>query len=66
MKKILAMLLAAIMVLSLVACTGSNTPSTTAGSETKGTERMARVALEEFRSCKIGRFTLESPETEEI
>ena len=30
------------------------------------TERMARVALEEFRSCKIGRFTLESPETEEI
>ena len=30
------------------------------------TERMARVALEEFRSCKIGRFTLEIPETEEI
>ena len=29
------------------------------------TERMARVVLEEFRSCKIGRFTLESPETEE-
>ena len=28
------------------------------------TERMARVALEEFRSCKIGRFTLESPEME--
>lgn len=26
------------------------------------TERMARVLLEEFRSCKIGRFTLESPE----
>lgn len=29
------------------------------------TERMARVVLEEFRSCKIGRFTLESPKTEE-
>ena len=29
------------------------------------TERMARVVLEEFRSCKIGRFTLESPEMEE-
>ncbi|MBQ3355814.1 MAG: ribosome biogenesis GTPase YlqF [Oscillospiraceae bacterium] len=27
------------------------------------TERMARVLLEEFRSCKIGRFTLEEPET---
>lgn len=27
------------------------------------TERMARVLLEEYRSCKIGRFTLEEPET---
>lgn len=26
------------------------------------TERMARVLLEEYRSCKIGRFTLEVPE----
>lgn len=26
------------------------------------TERMARVLLEEFRSCKIGRFTLETPD----
>ncbi len=26
------------------------------------TERMAKVLLEEYRSCKIGRFTLESPE----
>lgn len=26
------------------------------------TERMARVLLEEFRNCRIGRFTLESPE----
>ena len=26
------------------------------------TERMARVLLEEFRSCKIGRFTLEAPD----
>lgn len=26
------------------------------------TERMARVLLEEFRSCKLGRFTLELPE----
>ena len=26
------------------------------------TERMARVLLEEYRSCKLGRFTLESPE----
>ena len=26
------------------------------------TERMAKVLLEEFRSCKIGRFTLEIPE----
>ncbi len=26
------------------------------------TERTARVLLEEYRSCKIGRFTLESPE----
>ena len=26
------------------------------------TERMARVLLEEYRSCKIGRFTLERPE----
>lgn len=26
------------------------------------TERMARVLLEEFRSCKIGRFTLEDPQ----
>ncbi len=25
------------------------------------TERMARILLEEFRSCKIGRFTLEDP-----
>ena len=25
------------------------------------TERMARILLEEFRSCKIGRFTLEVP-----
>ena len=25
------------------------------------TERMARVLLEEYRSCKIGRFTLEDP-----
>lgn len=25
------------------------------------TERMARVLLEEYRSCKLGRFTLESP-----
>ena len=26
------------------------------------TERMARILLEEFRSCKIGRFTLEGPD----
>ncbi len=26
------------------------------------TERMARILLEEYRNCKIGRFTLESPE----
>ena len=26
------------------------------------TERMARVLLEEYRSCKLGRFTLEQPE----
>ncbi len=26
------------------------------------TERMARILLEEFRSCKIGRFTLEDPQ----
>ena len=26
------------------------------------TERMARILLEEYRSCKIGRFTLEVPE----
>ena len=26
------------------------------------TERMAKVLLEEYRSCKLGRFTLESPE----
>ena len=26
------------------------------------TERMARVLLEEFRSCKLGRFTFEMPE----
>ena len=26
------------------------------------TERMAKVLLEEYRSCKIGRFTLETPE----
>ena len=25
------------------------------------TERMAHVLLEEYRSCKIGRFTLEDP-----
>lgn len=25
------------------------------------TERMARILLEEFRSCKVGRFTLEDP-----
>lgn len=30
------------------------------------TERMARVLLEEFRSCKIGRFTLEEPPKEEL
>ena len=29
------------------------------------TERMARVLLEEYRSCKLGRFTLETPETPE-
>lgn len=27
------------------------------------TERMARVLLEEYRSCKLGRFTLETPES---
>ena len=26
------------------------------------TERMARVLLEEYRSCKLGKFTLERPE----
>ncbi len=26
------------------------------------TERMARILLEEYRNCKIGRFTLETPE----
>ena len=41
MKKILALLLAAIMVLGLVACSGSNTPSTTAGNETKGSDDSA-------------------------
>ena len=30
------------------------------------TERMARVLLEEYRSCKIGRFTLEVPEDAEL
>lgn len=25
-------------------------------------ERMAKVLLEEYRSCKLGRFTLEAPE----
>ena len=25
------------------------------------TERMARILLEEYRNCKIGRFTLEDP-----
>ena len=25
-------------------------------------ERMSKVLLEEYRSCKLGRFTLESPE----
>jgi len=30
------------------------------------TERMARVLLEEYRSCKLGRFTLEEPETDEV
>lgn len=29
------------------------------------TERMARVLLEEYRSCKLGRFTLEMPEKTE-
>jgi len=29
------------------------------------TERMARVLLEEYRSCKLGRFTLEGPESYE-
>ena len=29
------------------------------------TERMARVLLEEYRSCKLGRFTLESPPAQE-
>lgn len=28
------------------------------------TERMARILLEEYRNCKIGRFTLELPEDE--
>ena len=28
------------------------------------TERMARVLLEEYRSCKLGRFSLEQPPTE--
>ena len=27
------------------------------------TERMANVLLEEYRSCKLGRFTLEHPQT---
>ena len=26
------------------------------------TERMAKVLLDEYRSCKLGRFTLETPE----
>ena len=30
------------------------------------TERMARVLLEEYRNCKIGRFTLEGPDDAEI
>ncbi len=30
------------------------------------TERMARVLLEEYRSCKLGRFTLEEPEFDEV
>ena len=30
------------------------------------TERMARVLLEEYRSCKLGRFTLETPEMLEV
>ena len=46
MKKILALLLAAIMVLGLVACSGSNTPSTTAGNETKDSESNESVATE--------------------
>ncbi len=30
------------------------------------TERMARVLLEEYRSCKLGRFTFETPEMLEV
>lgn len=30
------------------------------------TERMARVLLEEYRSCKLGRFTLEEPDGIEV
>lgn len=30
------------------------------------TERMARVLLEEYRSCKLGRFTLETPDMLEV
>ena len=29
-------------------------------------ERMAKVLLEEYRSCKLGRFTLETPEMLEV
>ncbi len=29
------------------------------------TERMSRVLLEEYRNCKLGRFTLENPEQED-
>ena len=32
----------------------------------KNTERMARVLLEEYRSCKLGRFSLEQPDEEPL
>ena len=32
----------------------------------KNTERMARVLLEEYRSCKLGRFSLEQPDEETL
>ena len=53
MKRIIMILFALCMMMSVVACND--------GGEVN-TERMARVLLDEYRSCKLGCFTLETPE----